>query len=236
MTEKKKAVLIKKLKSLTSSGKAQELNEQIHYLGRHHSSNNDFIYAVAAIRQAISQAHPVTFQYIEYDYEKGEILKHDGMQYILHPFAMVWNNGFYYCIGVRPEQSPKGEEEKLRHFRIDRMKNVSVDKRRKLVKPPKGFDVAKHMETSFSMFGTQTEMVQLRFGKSLLTQFYDRFSRDSSLMRDPKSKEYLLANVQVNVSPTFFAWVSQYEGMFTIEGPEHVRKAYHDHLRKALEA
>ncbi|MBP5491835.1 MAG: WYL domain-containing protein [Clostridiales bacterium] len=236
MTETKKAGLIKKLKGLTSTGKASELNEQIHYLDRHHSSNNEFIYSVAAIRRAMAEGHPVTFQYIEYDIDAGEVLKHDGMQYILHPFAMVWNNGFYYCIGARPEQSGKGDEEKIVHFRIDRMKAAKVDAKRKLVKPPKGFSVARHTESSFSMFGSEPEVVTIRFGKNLLTQFYDRFSRDVVIQKDPKNPEFLLANVSVSVAPTFFAWISQYEGAFTIEGPEHVRQKYHDHLKKALDA
>ncbi len=236
MTEKKKAGVIKKLKSLTSSGRAAELNEQIHYIGRHHSTNNDFIYTVSTIRRAMASKHPVTFQYIEYKFGEGEVLKHDGMKYILHPFAMVWNNGFYYCIGVRPEQSPDGEKDKIRHFRIDRMKKVSVDEKIPLVKPPKGFSVAKHMEESFSMYGAETATVLIRFRKDLLTQFYDRFEQDVAVHPDPKDPEYLQANVSVNVSPTFFAWISQYEGGFTVAGPKRIRDMYHDHLRKALES
>lgn len=236
MTEKKKAGVIKKLKNLTSSGYAAELNEQIHYIGRHHSTNNDFIYTVGMIRRAIASKHPVTFQYIEYKFGEGEVLKHDGMKYILHPFAMVWNNGFYYCIGVRPEQSPEGEKDKIRHFRIDRMKKVAVDEKIPLVKPPKGFSVAKHMEESFSMYGAETATVLIRFRKDLLTQFYDRFEQDVVVIPDPSDSDYLQANVSVNVSPTFFAWISQYEGGFSVAGPKRIRDMYHEHLRKALDA
>ena len=236
MTEKRKAGIIKKLKSLTSSGYASELNEQIHYIGRHHSNNNDFIYTVSAIRRAMTQKHPVTFQYLDYVFGEGEVLKHDGMKYILHPLALAWNNGFYYCIGVRPEQSPDGEKDKIRHFRIDRMKKVEVEEKIPLAKPPKGFHVAKHMEESFNMFGSEPAAVQLRFKKRLLTQFYDRFEQDVSIISDPKDPEFLLAYVTVNVSPTFFAWVFQFEGGFTIVGPKSVKEMYQEHLRKALDA
>ena len=236
MTEKKKAAIIKKLKSQTSSGYASELNEQIHYIGRHHSSNNDFIYTVGAIRHAMTKKHPVTFQYIDYEFGKGEVLKHDGMKYILHPLALTWNNGFYYCIGTRPEQSPEGEKDKLRNFRIDRMKKVEVDEKTPLAKPPKGFNVAKYMEESFNMYGTEPVTVQIRFKKSLLTQFYDRFEQDVSMMEDPKDRDYLIASVTVNVSPTFFAWISQFEGGFTIAGPKSIREKYQEHLKKALDA
>ena len=236
MTEKKKAAIIKKLKSQTSSGYASELNEQIHYIGRHHSTNNDFIYTVSAIRRAMTQKHPVNFQYIDYDVDKGEILKHDGMKYILHPLALTWNNGFYYCIGTRPEQGPEGEKDKLRNFRIDRMKKVTVDEKTPLAKPPKGFNVAKYMEESFNMYGNEPVTVQIRFKKSLLTQFYDRFEQNVPKMQDPKDPGYLIASVTVNVSPTFFAWVSQFEGGFTIAGPKSIREKYHEHLRKALES
>lgn len=236
MTEKKKAGIIKKLKGLTSSGRASELNEQIHYIGRHHSTNNDFIYTVSALRRAMAGKHPVTFQYTDYRYGEGEILRHDGMKYILHPFAMVWSNGFYYCIGVRPEQSEEGEKDKLRHFRIDRMKKVEVLESETLVKPPKGFDVAKHMEESFSMYGSEKTTVLIRFRKDLLTQFYDRFEQNVSVMQDPEDEGYLQANVTVNVSPTFFAWIFQYEGGFSICGPKAIRDRYLEHLEKAKRA
>lgn len=236
MTEKKKAQLIKKLKNLTSSGKASELNEQIHYIGRHHSTNNDIIYAVHNIRRAISEGHPVTFKYVEYVYGEGEVFKHAGKRYILHPYAMIWNNGFYYCIGVRPEQSPEEEKMTIRHFRIDRMKDVKIDESIKLCRAPKGFDVARHVETSFNMYGTDPEPIQIRFGKHMLTQFYDRFSQNVTILADPENPEFLIANVSVSISPTFFSWVSQYEGAFSIEGPKSVVEKYHTHLKKALDA
>ena len=236
MTEKKKASLIQKLKNLTSKNQAAELNEQIHYIGRHHSTNNDFIYTTNRIRSAMAEGHPVTFQYMEFVYGKGEVPKHDGMTYILHPSALIWNNGFYYCIGIRPEQSEEGEKDKVVHFRIDRMKNVKIDTKRALCRPPKTFNVARHVESSFSMYGGKPQMVQIRFGEKLLSQFYDRFDKTVTVLPDPKNPEFLIANVSVNVSPTFFSWVSQYEGAFSIVGPKSVIDRYHEHLQKALQA
>ena len=71
---------------------------------------------------------------------------------------------------------------------------------------------------------------------SLLTQFYDRFEKNVSMMEDPKDRDYLIASVTVNVSPTFFAWISQFEGCFTIAGPKSIREKYQEHLKKALDA
>ena len=183
----------------------------------------------------MAEHHPVTFQYLDYHYGKGQILKHDGFRYILHPFALVWNNGFYYCIGTCPEQKPQ-EPDKIIHFRIDRMKGVSIKEDTVLVKPPKGFSVAKHMESSFSMYGNRSETVQIRFKKELLTQFFDRFEQTVHVFEDTDHEGYLLANVEVSVSPTFFSWVSQYGGGFTIAGPDRVRRLYHEHLEEALKA
>ena len=183
----------------------------------------------------MTKKHPVTFQYIDYEFGKGEVLKHDGMKYILHPLALTWNNGFYYCIGTRPEQSPEGEKDKLRNFRIDRMKKVEVDEKTPLAKPPKGFNVAKYMEESFNMYGTEPVTVQIRFKKSLLTQFYDRFEQSVTVFEDPKDKDYLQANVTVHVAPTFFSWVFQYNGGFSIVGPKGVKEKYEEHIRNALD-
>ena len=237
MKEKKKAQMIRKLRDLTSTGKAAELSSQIHYLGRHHSKNNDVLYSTAAIRRAMTEHHPVTFQYTEYALGKGEVLRKNGMKYILHPYALAWNNGFYYCIGVRPEQSDPEEKDKVRHFRIDRMKQVQVDEKTELQDPPKGFDVASYIERTVNMYGaSEPEKVLLRFKKELLSQFYDRFDQKDTVLPDPKDPDYLTAYVTIHVSPTFFSWVSQYAGGFTIAGPEKVRKEYHRHLKAALEA
>jgi len=236
MPEKKKEQLIRKLKGLTSKYHAAELNEQIHYLGRHHSSNNAVIYTANHIRKAMHDGHPVSFKYVEYRYGEGEVYKHDGQEYTLHPFALIWNNGFYYCIGARPDKAGKDNENGIFHFRIDRMKEVHIKSRSKLVSPPKNFDVAKYVEASFSMYGSKPEAVQLRFRKAMLTQFYDRFSQDVTVLPDPKDGEYLIANVTASISPTFFSWVSQYAGEFSIYSPKSVVDKYHEHLKKALDA
>ncbi|MBO4474547.1 MAG: WYL domain-containing protein [Clostridiales bacterium] len=236
MTQKKKEELIKKLKGLTSLKQANELNAQIHYIGRHHSTNNDYIYTVSAIRKALSEGHPVTFKYLDMDFEKGPVYKHDSLDYILHPIAMAWNNGFYYCIGTRPEQSPEGEKDKPRQFRIDRMKFVEVKEEIKLAPPPKDFDVAKYLEATFSMYGAKPEKILLRFEKRLLQQFYDHFDQNIKTFQDPEKKDCVRANVEVGVGPTFYAWISTYAGGFTILEPKRVRDAYHEHLRSALES
>ena len=235
LTEKKKAAVIKKLKSLTSSAYAAQLNEQIHYIGRHSSTNGNILYNVNTIRRAMAEKHPVRFLYFDHVYGKGEVARHDGMEYILHPFAMAWRNEFYYCIGVRPEQSVEGEKDKIRNFRIDRMHQVKVDEKITLSKPPKGFDVATYMEKSFSMYGGEPATVLLRFKKSLLAQFYDRFEQTVTVFEDPKDKDYLQANVTVHVAPTFFSWVFQYNGGFSIVGPKGIKEKYEEHIRNALD-
>ncbi len=235
MTKGKKEDLIAKLKSLASTKQAVELNSQLHYIGRHHSTNNNYIFWVSTIRRAMEEGHPVTFQYLDYSYEKKDFIpRHDGMQYIFHPLGMAWNNGFYYCIGTRPEQSEV--KDKIYNLRIDRMKGVEIKTDSKLAPPPKGFDVAKHMESTFDMYGDKTEHVLLRLKKTLLTPFYDHFDMSVKVLPDTKDKDYVLANVEVSPSPTFYAWVSTFKGEFTILEPKRIRDEYHDHLRKALEA
>ena len=70
---------------------------------------------------------------------------------------------------------------------------------------------------------------------SLLTQFYDRFEQSVTVFEDPKDKDYLQANVTVHVAPTFFSWVFQYNGGFSIVGPKGVKEKYEEHIRNALD-
>jgi len=39
---------------------------------------------------------------------------------------------------------------------------------------------------------------------------------------------------EVSVSPTFFAWVFQFGGRIQIIGPEYVKDAYRDLLRRSI--
>ena len=110
-----------------------------------------------------------------------------------------------------------------------------ADRDHSVVLTSKGFDVAKYMERSFSMYGGEPATVLLRFKKDLLTQFYDRFEQTVTVYEDPKEKEYLLANVSVYVAPTFFSWVFQYRGGFAIAGPKDVKEKYEEHIRSVLD-
>ena len=240
MTEKKKEDLIKKLKELTSEGKAAELNSQIHYIGRHQAVSDGYIYTVADIRRAMAEGHPVVFQYAEHTPGGTQVLRRDGYEYILHPYALVWSNGFYYCVGKRTDSLAKEAEAKKKvdkyNMRIDRMRNIRIDEKEKLIKPPKGFDVARYKEVSFDMFGgEEPQQVVLKFHKSKLDSFYDRFPQSVTTFRDPDDPDFLRANVEVIVSPTFFAWIFQFKGDMSIV-TKSVREEYHEHLKKALNA
>ena len=84
------------------------------------------------------------------------------------------------------------------------------------------------------MYGGEPATVLLRFKKELLTQFYDRFEQTVTVFEDPKDKDYLQANVTVHVAPTFFSWVFQYNGGFSIVGPKGFKEKYEDSEHEPL--
>ena len=51
------------------------------------------------LHTAIAGKQKVTFQYFDYTPEKKKIHRHNGQQYIVSPYAMLWSNDLYYMVG-----------------------------------------------------------------------------------------------------------------------------------------
>ena len=52
--------------------------------------NEQILYIVQAIKEAMQKDEQISFQHYEYNEHKERIPKHDGYVYNVSPYAMVW--------------------------------------------------------------------------------------------------------------------------------------------------
>ena len=54
---------------------------------------------VDCINDAIQDKVKISFKIREYDGNKKKVLRNDGEVYVISPYAMYWNEDFYYVVG-----------------------------------------------------------------------------------------------------------------------------------------
>lgn len=226
ITKTKSNALIKKLENLTTEYDAVRLQSQVYVTNRIKSSNESIYYNVDIIHNAIGENKKISFQYFDWDINKRKVYRHDGKKYIISPWALIWDNEFYYLIGY------DSETEKIKHYRVDRMAHLdSCDEKREGRSAFRDVDIAKYAQRFFSMYDGKTASVTLCCDKSLTNAVIDRFG--SGVRFEPQQDgEHFKVEVNVAVSPVFLSWVIMFGGKIRIDSPVWVK----EELKKLAES
>ena len=179
---------------------------------------------VDLLYSAIHNRKAVSFQYIEYTPKKQKALKHNGQVYYFSPYDFVWNNDAYYVFGW----SEGNNHDKVVKFRVDRITNLR-ETARKYNKKPKEYSIEKFCKRVFSMYDGEECTVTLRCDNSVMKDVIDRFGEGiTTNVIDNKS---FMAEIEVSVSQTFFAWVVAFAGKIKIVGPGKVKDDFLKHIK-----
>ena len=225
LTPGKSKALIGKLSNLTSSHQARELERQVYVQNRVKAGNERVYYNVDSIHRAIQRAKKISFCYCQYTLEKTLRPKRGGEAYVVSPYLLTYAEDNYYLIADHPAHGG------LAHFRIDKMRGVSVlDETRTPM--PAAFDPAAYVKTMFSMYAGSREWVTLRFAAALVGAVIDRFGADVDVV--PDGTEAFTVCAPIAVSPAFFGWLLQFGGEAEIVAPEGVRMRMAAQLSAAL--
>ncbi|MBE6041954.1 MAG: WYL domain-containing protein [Clostridiales bacterium] len=223
ITQRKSREIIAKLKDLTSSYQAATLNREMYTSNSFKHDGSEALRNADIINDAIKAKHRVTFQIADYDMDKQEVLKENGKTYEVSPYALLWNNDYYYMIGL---QSDLGE---IRSYRIDNMKNVAAEYK-DAVPAPAEFSLDRYFNRVFDMFSGIPTEVELTCRDNTMKYMIDRFGRNFYSTRN--SDDTFSAKVSAEAGPAFYAWVFQFGGDIRIDGPAWVRDQFTDMLRR----
>lgn len=213
ITKRKSETLIAKLSTLAGEHEARGLSRQVHTTNRIKAENETVYYTVDELHNAISENRQVSFCYFSWNMQKEKQLRHNGAVYTVSPWALIWDDEYYYLVAYNSVQGT------LRHYRVDKMVKVKV-----LDLPREGADLfaaedtATYSQRMFGMFSGAEELVTLRCDRSLVDVILDRFGTGVTIMKcDAQTFE---VTVHVAVSPNFLAWVIGFGNRMRVVMPQ----------------
>lgn len=218
--------LIEKLTRLASRHAKDSLTARVYPSDRVMAASQKLYYVIDVILQAIDQKKKIRFQYLDYNLQKEPVLHNGGEYYEFSPYCCAWNGDRYYLLG-RLEKRP----DRINPFRIDLMCMPEILDE-DAVLPPEDFNPAEYAAKVFRMFNGTNKTVTLEADGKLMKKFIDRFGENFHSW--PVSETAFRAEVEVAVSPTFYAWLSEYSGQIKIVAPDAVRSGYIEHLHMLL--
>jgi predicted DNA-binding transcriptional regulator YafY len=229
ITPKKSKTLIEKIGSLCSTYDAVKLSRRLSLTGRVKTANETIYINVDKLHTAFSEECYVGFKYFKYNWKKEKIYRHDGKLYNVIPMALVWNNDNYYLIAYDEELSD------IRHYRVDKMDSVIQGQK---IPPEKkvfcqNYDTARFSKSVFDMFGGEPVRVELSVSERFIDAMFDRFGTDIVLRKGDNGK--YLFTVEVELSPLFYSWISNFEGEVRLVAPDYAVNAHKAHIEKMLE-
>ena len=229
ITLKKSRELIRKVESLTSENQAKELHRQVIVANRVKNSNENIYRNIDAVNRAINKKRKIGFYYNMWQVSRTGVRKivkvrrHDGMRYLVTPKALTWDDENYYLIAYDKES------DKLKHFRVDKMEDISVeDSRADSSKAVDKFDLAVYAKQVFGMYGGDTVNVKLRFDDSLIGVVVDRFSE--KVFIHPHSDSTFTVSTEVMLSPQFYGWLFSFGDKARIVSPKSAKDGFRDYL------
>lgn len=228
ITEKKSKKLIKKLEGFLSRHDAKKLQRQVYVSGRIKTINEKIYYNVDMIHEAIASNVKIKFQYYNWDVDKNMVLRHDGDDFYVSPWGLLWDDENYYLIGY---DSLAGI---IKHYRVDKMLNLNLttDKREGR-QHFREYDMAVYTKKHFGMFDGKEERVKIEFKNYFAGVVIDRFGKDVTMRKS--DDEHFIAVVDVAVSEQFLGWIFALGSGARIVGPENVVERMREQIRMERE-
>lgn len=227
ITKKKSDALIEKLSRFVSDRDARVLRRQVYTTNRIKAENETVYYTVDELHTAIAENKQVSFQYFSWDLQKKKVLRHDGAIYTVSPWALIWDDEYYYLVAY---DHAHGE---IRHYRVDKMLHVALIDAPREGKALFGeADPAIYSQRMFGMFGGEEELVTLRCSTQLVDVILDRFG--TGVTMHTATGDTFEVTTRVANSPNFRAWVIGFGDRMQVVQPKRVADQIAHMARKAL--
>ena len=228
LTLKKSRELIAKIEKLASKAEAGQLQRQVYVANRIKTANESIYYIVDDIHRAIQNNEQISFQYLEWNLNKGLVPRKDGKIYKISPWALTCKDENYYLI------AHENESNSIKHFRVDKMGHIRVltGVAREGAELFDRFDIAAYANKTFGMYGGKEEIVTLEFENRFIGVVLDRFGKEIPVR--PRDEQHFSVRVQVALSGQFFGWLTGLGTGAKITAPAAVVEEYRSYLREVV--
>lgn len=225
ISERKSKELIKKLESLVSHYQAKELQRQVIISGRVKTANENVYYSVDAIHDAIGRNRQIRFQYFQWNVKKEMELRHDGKWYEISPWALIWDNEYYYLLAY------DARERQMRHYRVDKMRHLTVtEEARQGQELFDEIDLPSYARKVFGMYNGNEQEVTLECENEKAHIIIDRFGTDVFLI--PVDENHFRTTLRVVPSEHFLGWVVSIGKGVRIVAPQSVVNKMQETIRQ----
>lgn len=216
ISKDKTDVLVRKMQSLTSKPQLENLRRNL-VISKVKGDNNQFLYTVDLLNNAINQHKKIRFQYTTYDKNVQKVFKHDGYIYTYSPIAIVWNMDNYFVAGFSKKH------DKIIKFRIDKIvKPEIIDE--DAIPVPDEMNLSVEFQKMFLMYGDKEESVTLRCDYNIIDKVVDRFGEDINVT--PVDEKRFDVTEKVYIGSTFYSWLFNYCGQIRIVAPESAKEGF----------
>lgn len=213
ISESKSRTLIKKLESLVSKYEAKQLSRQVIISGRVKAQNETVLYSVDSIHAAISNDVQIEFQYFQWNTKKEPELRHGGQWYHVSPWALLWDDEYYYMVGFDNESG------KIKHYRVDKMLRITLtEEKREGREVFNEMNIPEYSKGLFGMFTGEEMPVTLLCTNDMVAAIIDRFGTEVPVVK--VDDEHCRVTVTVTSSVQFIGWVVGLGKGVRIEKPQ----------------
>ncbi|MBQ9277479.1 MAG: WYL domain-containing protein [Lachnospiraceae bacterium] len=222
LTEEEKAYLETRTKALTnendmftinilkptkySSEIEAALNAPKYYKSKKFISNKHVLKIAEELHTAIALKHKIKVTYGRYSFDSSRLdhlkLMPIDKEYILNPYALCWNNGFYYLICTNSKY------DNVTHFRVDRILSMEIIKDERspipeelkpyihIVNHKRFFNGLKYnTEHPLMSVHAKSNRIKCSFETSVLSIIVDYFGKDIRISKTKKSETDLNGNL-----------------------------------------
>lgn len=227
LTEKKTQELIDKIIRLSGDRQAEILKSSIVRFNSAKPTNERIYYTIEALEKAIREKKKVTLRYFHLNEHREKVYRSENGIHTVEPIALVYNNDRYYLTCYNPTA------DRNYNYRLDRIEWVEIlDEKISKNAVIRSRSVAKYTAQVFKMYGGKAEKITLQFDSQMIDYIYEKFGLDTKIRSC--GDDQFTAKIEVQLSPTFYAWVFQFTGKMRIIAPECVCEEYMGMLKKAI--
>ncbi|MCQ2448973.1 MAG: WYL domain-containing protein [Clostridia bacterium] len=221
ITPKKTRELVGKLDGMLSVHEAHKREKNIFFDTADKCDNEELFRLIDGISTAINERKKIRFKYSVRTLSDSRQIVKRTREMTISPYAMTWQEDHYYVIGNYEKY------DNLLHLRIDRMNKLEV--LGEAIRPfsevceyKEQFDVSDYTKKLFSMYGGETDTVEMRCSKQILEQVIDRFS-DKIFIRNITEDEFEFS-VKAAISDGLVRWAISHGDSITVLKPESLRQ------------
>jgi len=219
ITETKSNELIEKVASLGGSNKKEILNDNLVCFNITKHTNEDIFKTIDVMQRALREKKRASFTYFDRNENRERVYRKEHERYVVEPMALVYTDDNYYLMCYSAKY--KG----ITNYRIDRMDEPAVEEEQvsedAIVDDS---DIAGYRKQVFKMYGGPITDVTVQFKDKLIGVVQDKFGEDVRIVRIGTDK--CVAQLAVQVSPTFWGWLFQFAGEMKIVSPVEMAEEY----------